>query len=74
MEFRWFRDGQVVQRAAGRQARWNLGWCSKDWKDLAVAEGGQIKMKGRKERRKEQRVSLLGKRAEGDEKALAHLW
>lgn len=51
MEFRWFRDDQVVQRAAGRQARWNLGWCSKDWKDLAGAEGGQTKMKGRKERR-----------------------
>lgn len=42
---RWFREQQ-----GGRQARWNLGWCSKDWKDLAGAEGGQIKMKeGRKE-------------------------
>lgn len=51
MEFRWFRDSQVVQRAAGRQAgKMDLGWCSKDWKDLAGAEGGQIKMKeGRKE-------------------------
>lgn len=65
----WFREQQ-----GGRQVRWNLRWCSKDWKDLAVAEGGQIKMKGRKERGKEQRVSLLGKRGEGDEKALAHLW
>lgn len=46
VEFRWFREQQ-----RGRQVRWNLGWC-KDWKDLAVAEGGQIKMKGRKEGRK----------------------
>lgn len=43
VEFRWFREQQ-----RGRQVRWNLRWC-KDWTDSAVAEGGQIKMKGRKE-------------------------